>query len=193
MNALIIHGNRVGIDIVSIIENIVAESKMYNIVSIANSIRYEASIDSNNWNKMKIYLDKGLLIPNRLIEDLIMDKIAKYQSSSIIHILSDYPKSKDQLKSLHTKIEILKKPVYLSISDESVRRFYLKKWHADEYSYLKKYNKSLYELNSFISNQIEHKNRIEKYYSVIDEFVVIDLSEKTDDFIKDKILEVLYN
>ncbi|MCK4249835.1 adenylate kinase [candidate division WOR-3 bacterium] len=79
-------------------------SKKYNFIkfSIGDILREEVSLNSNLGNKVESYLNRGVLVPNNIIFELVKLFLGKNKEA---HILFDgFPRTLDQAKNLEKSL-----------------------------------------------------------------------------------------
>lgn len=98
-------------------------SKKFGIPHISSGEIFRDNIDNNTeiGNKAKAYVDKGILVPDNIVCEMILDRI-QLDDCSEGFVLDGFPRNIDQAELLFSKVP-LDKIIFISIPwEESVKR-----------------------------------------------------------------------
>lgn len=94
--------------------NLLAEKLRIKHISTGDILRAEKKSGSKLGNKLKAYMEKGLLVPDKIIDEVV-DKVLKDNPGGII--FDGYPRDEEQAKHLD-KITKIKKVIFLEVPDD---------------------------------------------------------------------------
>ena len=101
-------------------------------ISTGAMLREEVANDTELGRKAKPYMDRGELVPDDIILDMVRGRLEKEDS----FILDGFPRSVPQAEALDEMLVELKKPltsvVLLEVSDETILKRLLKRGRADD-------------------------------------------------------------
>lgn len=101
----------------------ISKDKKISHISSGNLLREAVESGTETGIKAKCYIEKGLLVPDQLVVEIIKDRIVKEDCKSG-YILDGFPRTLSQakvldemLKKLGNKLDLV---IYFSVSEESV-------------------------------------------------------------------------
>ena len=173
-NAIVFNCNIWGIDIRSIVKEVVEKNMFMNEFSTGTAIRRESQLSSDLWWKMKKVLDRNILVSEDLLDELLIKKLSEFGNSNVVFL--NYLISAERLKSIKEKTKLSQPLYWLYVDEKTVKKKIIYEWESSNFKILKKYYPNMKELEVYIKSRINLKRNSETYASQSGVFDKIDVS-----------------